>query len=72
MLPKTFSHAQVRGVGPSKRAFYELCDSREIESIGRGVYRRADVELADLDLLMVAERSPMVTLCLTKPQHAAS
>lgn len=40
----------------------DLRDSGEIDSIGRGVYRRAD---AELDLLLVAERAPMATLCLT-------
>jgi len=65
VLPETFSYAQARAVGLSKRAVYQLRDSGEIESIGRGVYRRADAELADLDLLLVAGRAPMATLCLT-------
>ena len=64
-LPETFSYAKARAVGLSKRAVYRLRDSGEIESIGRWVYRRADAELADLDLLLVAERAPMATLCLT-------
>ena len=64
-LPQTFSYSQARAIGLSKRAVYDLRDSGEIESIGRGVYRRADAELADLDLLLVAGRAPMATLCLT-------
>ena len=64
-LPQTFSYSQARAIGLSKRAVYDLRNSGEIESIGRGVYRRADAELADLDLLLVAERAPMATLCLT-------
>ena len=65
VLPETFSYAQARAVGLSKRAVYQLRDSGEIESIGRGVYRRANAEHADLDLLLVAGRAPMATLCLT-------
>lgn len=65
VLPETFSYAQARAVGLSKRAVYQLRDSGEIKSIGRGVYRRANAELADLDLLLVAGRAPMATLCLT-------
>lgn len=35
-LPQRFSYSQARSIGLSKRAFYDLRDSGEIESIGRG------------------------------------
>lgn len=36
-----------------------------IETLSRGVYRRADREAADLELLEIAQRAPEATLCLT-------
>ncbi len=35
-LPQTFSYAEARSIGLSKRAVYQLRDSGESESIGRG------------------------------------
>jgi predicted transcriptional regulator of viral defense system len=63
-LPATFSYAQAREVGISKRQLYALRDTGEVEPIGRGLYRRMDAPLADLDLLEVAHRAPEATLCL--------
>ena len=64
-LPQTFSYAAARASGVSKGRLYALRDRGEIQSIGRGVYRRTDADLADLDLLLVAQRAPMATVCLT-------
>lgn len=36
-----------------------------IERIGRGLYRRADAPPTDLDLIEIARRAPLATLCLT-------
>jgi hypothetical protein len=35
-----------------------------VERISRGVYRRSDATLADLDLLEIAVKQPQATLCL--------
>jgi predicted transcriptional regulator of viral defense system len=43
---------------------YKLRDLGEIEQIGRGLFRKAESDLADLDLLEAARRAPMATLCL--------
>lgn len=64
-LPSTFTLAQARASGLTKYALYTLRDQGEIEALGRGLFRRADAELADLDLLAVAFRAPRATLCLT-------
>ena len=40
-------------------------DEGEIEPLSRGLYRRIDREVADLELLEVAQRAPKATLCLT-------
>ena len=64
-LPDTFTYTEARKAGLSKHALYRLRDSGQLEPIGRGLYRRHDAPLGDLDLLVVAQRSPMATLCLT-------
>jgi len=64
-LPETFSYAQARSAGLSKRALYRLRDSGRIEPLARGLYRRNDAEPADTDLLEFALRAPLATLCLT-------
>ena len=65
VLPATFTFAQARACGLSKHALYRLRDSGRIEVLGRGLYRRADAELADLGLIAVAMRAPRATLCLS-------
>jgi hypothetical protein len=43
-----------------------LRDKGVIEQMGRGVFRRTDLELVgDIDLLEVAHRVPKATICLT-------
>ena len=64
-LPNTFTYTEARKAGLSKHALYRLRDSGQLEPIGRGLYRRHDAPLGDIDLLAVAQRSPMATLCLT-------
>ncbi len=64
-LPDTFTYSEARKAGLSKHALYRLRDSGQLEPIGRGLYRRHDAPLGDVDLLAVAQRSPMATLCLT-------
>lgn len=65
-LPPTFSYTEARRRGLSDRRLYALRDAGLLESLGRGLYRRADLSAAaDLDLLEVAHRAPTATLCLT-------
>jgi predicted transcriptional regulator of viral defense system len=63
-LPDTFSYTDARSAGLSKRSLCRLRDEGLIEPLARGLYRRADASLADLDLLAVAVKAPRATLCL--------
>jgi len=63
-LPGTFTAQQARVAGLTKHALHRLRDRGELELLGRGVYRRRVAELADLELIELATRSPRATLCL--------
>lgn len=64
-LPPTFTYSQARRRGISDRLLYALRDQGVIETIGRGLYRRADANITvDLDLLEIGYRAPQATLCL--------
>ncbi|MGH3929554.1 MAG: type IV toxin-antitoxin system AbiEi family antitoxin domain-containing protein, partial [Pseudonocardiaceae bacterium] len=64
-LPPTFTYSKARRAGLSDRQLYALRDQGLIETIGRGLYRRADAAMsADLDLVEIAHRVPQATLCL--------
>lgn len=63
-LPSIFTYAQARDAGVSKHELYRLRDEGRIEPLSRGFYRRADKQLADLELLEIARRAPQATLCL--------
>jgi len=63
-LPATFTYAQARDAGLSKHTFYCLREIGRIEPLARGLYRQADAEPADLDLLAIAIKAPLATLCL--------
>ena len=65
-LPATFTYSEARRSGLSERQLYRLRDDGVIDVVSRGLYRRVDAEIhADLDLLIVAQRAPLATLCLT-------
>jgi Transcriptional regulator, AbiEi antitoxin len=65
-LPATFTYTEARRNGVSDRTLYRLRAAGVVESIGRGLYRRADAEpAADIDLLEIAQRARRATLCLT-------
>src|SRR5882757_5548175 len=64
-LPDTFSYARARAAGLSRRRIYTLRDHGVIESLARGLYRRHDAPVADVDLIAVARKAPRATLCLT-------
>ena len=63
-LAETFSYAQARAAGLTKHRLYQLRDSGMIEQIDRGLYRRADADIGNLDLIAAASRIPSSTLCL--------
>ncbi|MFG2060419.1 type IV toxin-antitoxin system AbiEi family antitoxin domain-containing protein [Micromonospora sp. NPDC048871] len=65
MLPATFSYSQALDAGFSEWQLYRLRDQGLIASVGRGLYRRHDAEVVDVDLIEVARRAPSATLCLT-------
>ena len=63
-LPTTFTYTQALNAGLTHHRLYSLRDTGQLEQVGRGLYRKADAELTDLDLLEVAKRAPEATLCL--------
>lgn len=63
-LGQLFTYREARDAGMSHRAIYAMRDAGEVISLGDGLFRRADADPADLDLIMLAERVPMATLCL--------
>ena len=63
-LPMTFRFSDLGVVGaPESWLRSWLADGR-VERVGRGLYRRGDAELVDLDRLEVAVRVPTATICL--------
>lgn len=65
-LPSTFTYREALAAGLTKHQLYLLRGAGLIESIARGLYRRADAaDLVDLDLLEIVHRARRATLCLT-------
>lgn len=64
-LPETFTFSQARAAGLSAWRLYRLRDQGAVVSVGRGLYRRRNAALVDLDLVEIARRAPAATLCLT-------
>jgi len=63
-LGDTFTYGEAKQAGVGDRRLYALRDSGEILTLGGGVYRWADAAPADSDLIEIAERVPLATLCL--------
>lgn len=63
-LPATFTYTQAMSAGLNQYQLYALRDAGDLEQIGRGLYQKADAELADRDLLEAAHRAPNATICL--------
>jgi hypothetical protein len=63
-LGEIFSLGEATAAGIPRAQFYARRDRGELISLGGGFYRRADAPPADLDLIEIAERIPMGTLCL--------
>jgi predicted transcriptional regulator of viral defense system len=65
-LPGTFTYTEALQGGLTERQLYQLRNDGIVEVIGRGLFRRTDTNaLADVDLLGIARRAPLATLCLT-------
>ena len=65
-LPATFTYSEARQGGLTERQLYRLRDDGVIEVIGRGLFHRTDAStFADADLLGIALRAPLATLCLS-------
>ena len=64
-LPSVFAHADASRQGLSDRALRRLLAEGAIELLSRGIYRRTDIETAELEYAEIAVRAPMATLCLT-------
>jgi hypothetical protein len=63
-LPVTFRFSDLAGVGAPESWLRSWLAGGRVERIGRGLYRRADAELVDVDRLEVAARVPSATICL--------
>lgn len=64
-LPTSFTYADARAAGVSKYRIRRLVEAGELSRLGRGVYRAADADLAEEELIEIALRAPHATLCLT-------
>lgn len=64
LLGELFTYSEAIDAGMSRRRLYTLRDEGDITPLGGGLYRWADAAPADLDLIEIAERAPMATLCL--------
>src|SRR5271166_7079705 len=63
-LGDTFTYSEAMDANLGDRRLYGLRDAGEIIALGGGVYRWADAAPADTDLIEIAERVPLATLCL--------
>ena len=64
ILGDTFTYREAMQASVSDRRLYQLRDSGEVVPLGGGIYRWADAEPADDDLVEIAERVQDATLCL--------
>ncbi|MBF4766847.1 hypothetical protein ISU10_03580 [Nocardioides agariphilus] len=62
-LPQTFRYSDAREL-MNERRFRTLLATGLILQLNRGLYRKAEAE-GDLDLIEIAGRRPLATLCLT-------
>ena len=63
-LPAVFTYSEARTAGLSAERLYAWRDQGILDQVGRGLYRWADAEEVDQDLLEIAHRAPRGTLCL--------
>jgi hypothetical protein len=60
-----FRWSDAHAAGMSDPVLYGLVDEGRIERVSHGLYRLADVEIPDLDLVVIAAARDRATLCLT-------
>src|ERR1051325_4614582 len=63
-LPAVFTYSEARTAGLSAERLYAWRDQGILDQVGRGLYRWADAEELDPDLLEIVHRAPRGTLCL--------
>ncbi len=63
-LPPVFTYSDAIAAGLSAERLYRYRDEGHLEQLGRGLYRRANAEPADQNLIEIAHRVPEGTLCL--------
>lgn len=63
-LPLSFTTSMAEAAGLPRRAVRDLVATGTLEQVARGIYRRADAPLVDLDLVETALRAREATLCL--------
>lgn len=64
-LPPVFRWSDARDAGISDPALYGLVAEGRLERLSHGLYRRTDIDVFDLDLVVVAAAQPSATICLT-------
>jgi predicted transcriptional regulator of viral defense system len=64
-LAPVFRWSDARDAGMSDAALYGLVAEGRLERLSHGLYRRTDVDVFDLDLVVVAAAQPRATICLT-------
>ena len=63
-LADTFTYSEAKQAGLSDVGLYSMRDRLEVVQIARGLYRWADSDPADIDLIEITARLPRATLCL--------
>ncbi len=64
LLPLSFTAARAVELGFTRSQLRSLVEHGELDRFARGLYRRLDAPLADLDLVEIALRAPDATICL--------
>ena len=64
-LRPVFRWSDARDAGMSDPTLYGLVAEGRLERLSHGLYRRSDVDVFDLDLVVVAAAQPRATICLT-------
>ena len=64
LLGDTFTYGEARQAGLGDSRIYRLRDRGDIIALGGGVYRWSDAPPANYDLIEIAERAPLATICL--------
>ena len=63
-LPTSFTYATARAAGLSDRHLRHLLKDGTLVRTSRGVYRKTEVPLGNLDLIEIVLRAPEATICL--------